>query len=297
MKIISAVLLMLLVLPALYFHPVSVFAEPPPPSLATPTLEVLTFDADEGIPSLIKIIIGWAFKLAGVFAFAMIIFAGFQFLTSGGNTAQQKDAQDKITGAIIGLILLFAFYIILYTINPDILREPSKPPSASETPAVTPPVVTPPDQEPSTTLVNIRDMGIPIDDRIFGNSAAYLDSTLANILVNLISTSADTSWHVHDACTNSDWPCLTTVLTRPSDDCHNYGTCVDIDSISLQAIANKNIIEKFTAAGLNVLDENDHLHVALQGATGPGSYDKAGGDYCFPNPADANEDFCWYAAH
>ena len=297
MKIISAVLLILLILPALYFHLVSVFAYTPvlaleAPTLATPTFEILTFDTSEGLSSLIKTIINWAFKFAGVFAFAMIVFAGFEYTTSGGNTSKQKEAQAKIIGAIVGIILLFAFYIILYTINPDILREPSEPPSTSETP-----VVTPPDQEPSTTLVNIRDMGIPIDDWIFGNSAAYLDSTLADILVNLISTSTSTSWHVHDACTNSDWPCLTTVLTRPSDDCHNYGTCVDIDSISLQAIANKNIIEKFTAAGLNVLDENDHLHVALQGATGPGSYDKAGGDYCFPNPADANEDFCWYAAH
>jgi len=72
--------------------------------------------------SLIEIFIWWAFRLAGILAFAMIVYAGFQYLTSGGNTAQQKDAQERITGAIIGLLLLFAFYIILYTINPDILN-------------------------------------------------------------------------------------------------------------------------------------------------------------------------------
>jgi len=77
---------------------------------------------EEGVSGLIKAIIAWAFKLAGVLAFAMIVYAGFQYLTSGGNTAQQKDAQERIVSAIIGIILLFAFYIILYTINPDILR-------------------------------------------------------------------------------------------------------------------------------------------------------------------------------
>ena len=71
---------------------------------------------------LISVLIWWAFRLAGILAFAMIVFAGFQYLTSGGNTAQQKDAQERIMNAIIGLVLLFAFYIILYTINPNILN-------------------------------------------------------------------------------------------------------------------------------------------------------------------------------
>jgi len=71
---------------------------------------------------LISVLIWWAFRLAGILAFAMIVFAGFQYLTSGGNTAQQKDAQERIMNAIIGLALLFAFYIILHTINPNILN-------------------------------------------------------------------------------------------------------------------------------------------------------------------------------
>jgi len=76
----------------------------------------------EGVSDLIKAIIAWAFKLAGVLAFIMIVYAGFQYLVSGGNTAQQKDAQERIVSVIIGIVLLFAFYIILYTINPNILN-------------------------------------------------------------------------------------------------------------------------------------------------------------------------------
>ena len=289
MKIISAVLLILLILPALYFHLVSVFAYTPvlaleAPTLATPTFEILTFDTSEGLSSLIKTIINWAFKFAGVFAFAMIVFAGFEYTTSGGNTSKQKEAQEKIIGAIVGIILLFAFYIILNTINPDILKSPSET-AAPTPPAVTPPVVTPPDQEPSKNLVNIKSMGIPIDDVTFGQSEAYLDSVLADKLDDLKGISP--TWHVHDACINSDLPCLTTNNTRPSNDCHYYGTCVDIDSTSNSTDDNKEIIAIFNKAGLNVLDEGDHLHVVLSGTSGNGSY--PGSNYCITQG-------CWYGA-
>jgi len=122
-KIISAITLIFSASFVFCFFIMPVFAED------TPTLEVIQFDVATSINLFVKYIIDWAFKLAGVFAFVMIVYAGFQYLTSGGNTAQQKDAQERIVNAIIGIVLLFAFYIILYTINPDILKEPSKPPS------------------------------------------------------------------------------------------------------------------------------------------------------------------------
>lgn len=289
MKIISTVLLIFLVLPVLYFHPISVFADEntittPIPVLATPTFEVITFDASEGIGSLIKLLIWWAFRLAGILAFAMIVYAGFQYLTSGGNTAQQKDAQERIVSAIIGILLLFAFYIILYTINPDILKIPSE--TVAPTPlAVTQPAVTPPDQTPSNNLVNIISMGIPIDYITFGQySEAFLDSTLASKLSQL--KNINPSWHVHDACINSNLPCLTSI-PRSADDCHIDGTCVDIDSVSDSSEDNKKIIAEFNKAGLAVLEEKDHLHVALPEATGYGSY--PGSDYCIAQG-------CWYGA-
>ena len=255
---------------------------------------------EKGVSDLIKAIINWALKLAGVFAFVMIVWAGFEYTTSGGNTSKQKDAQTKIIGAIVGIILLFAFYIILYIINPDILKSspgtaaptpsavtpPAVTPPAVTPPAVTPPAVTPPGQTPSGILKNIRYMGIPIDNNTFGTSEAYLDSALANKLDNLKGISP--AWHVHDACINSVLPCLTTKNTRPVGDCHYYGTCVDIDSVSNSDSDNEKIRAAFNAAGLDVLDEGDHLHVALPGASGNGSY--PGSDACIPDVG------CWYGA-
>ena len=75
-----------------------------------------------GLQDMIGSLIKKLFPIAGILAFVMIVWAGFEYATSGGDTNKQKDAQDRITNAIIGLILLFAFWIIIYTINPDILR-------------------------------------------------------------------------------------------------------------------------------------------------------------------------------
>lgn len=115
MKKIKPALLMLIIctiLSSFMLNPIPVFAADDPGGISGSAKTPL---------DLISVLIWWAFRIAGILAFAMIIYAGFQYLTSGGNTAQQKEAQDRIVNAIIGLILLFAFYIILYTINPDIL--------------------------------------------------------------------------------------------------------------------------------------------------------------------------------
>ena len=88
------------------------------PGIVGPGQSLQALSLNDFIVKLIKIL----FPLAGILAFVMIVWAGFEYATSGGDTNKQKDAQDRITNAIIGLILLFAFYIIIYTINPDILK-------------------------------------------------------------------------------------------------------------------------------------------------------------------------------
>ncbi len=53
--------------------------------------------------------------LAAIFLVLMII-AGFQWMTAGGNEAQVKKAQDTIKTAVIGLIIVLAAYAITYFI-------------------------------------------------------------------------------------------------------------------------------------------------------------------------------------
>jgi len=75
-------------------------------------------------PILIQALLKWVFRVAGLLVFSMIVFGGFQYMVSGGNTQIQKAAQEKIINAIIGLLLLFVSWLIINTINPDILRAP-----------------------------------------------------------------------------------------------------------------------------------------------------------------------------
>ncbi|MGC8651269.1 MAG: pilin [Minisyncoccia bacterium] len=78
--------------------------------------------APSNLSNMIISLIHKLFPIAGVLGFAMIIWAGFEYATSGGDTNKQKDAQDRIANAIIGILLLFSFWLIINIINPDILK-------------------------------------------------------------------------------------------------------------------------------------------------------------------------------
>ncbi|MDO8430011.1 MAG: hypothetical protein Q7S73_01425 [bacterium] len=65
--------------------------------------------------------------IAGLVAFGSIIFGSVKYILSAGSITNQQDAKDQITQAILGLALLLGAYIVLYTINPDLvnLRNPN----------------------------------------------------------------------------------------------------------------------------------------------------------------------------
>src|SRR3989338_3008258 len=61
--------------------------------------------------------------IAGVFlAVVVIAWAGLRYALAAGNPSGQSDARDQILQALLGLILLFGAYLILYTINPNLIN-------------------------------------------------------------------------------------------------------------------------------------------------------------------------------
>lgn len=50
------------------------------------------------------------FTVAGLILFAIIIFSGFQFLTSGGDDKVLGAAKSRITNALIGFVILVVSY-------------------------------------------------------------------------------------------------------------------------------------------------------------------------------------------
>jgi hypothetical protein len=64
----------------------------------------------------------YAVALGGLLAFGSIAYGGFKYAVSAGNPGTQSDAKDQIAQALIGLALLLGSYLILRTINPEILN-------------------------------------------------------------------------------------------------------------------------------------------------------------------------------
>ena len=67
------------------------------------------------IPVLFNNLISAALLFVGFVAVFFIVYAGFSFVTSGGDPKKVQGAKQTITFAIIGLlIVLFSFSIILF---------------------------------------------------------------------------------------------------------------------------------------------------------------------------------------
>ena len=78
----------------------------------------------QGLPNfgeLVAFIFTWSLNILGIVVFVQIFYAGFIWLTPSGNTAKVNEAKEKIANAILGAIILLGAWIILYTINPDLV--------------------------------------------------------------------------------------------------------------------------------------------------------------------------------
>lgn len=75
----------------------------------------------ESIGQCISGIYTWSLTVVGILAFFQIIYAGVMYLTAAGNASRISQAKSKIFKSILGIIILFSSYLILYTINPDLV--------------------------------------------------------------------------------------------------------------------------------------------------------------------------------
>jgi len=73
------------------------------------------------IPDYVKYIFNYAVALSGLLAFIVLLWSGLQHLTSTGKPEVIKSAKIRIKSAFIGLLILFFSYLILITINPQLI--------------------------------------------------------------------------------------------------------------------------------------------------------------------------------
>ncbi len=170
--------------------------------------------------------------VAGVLAVLMLIIAGVQYTLGAVSEQSKSDAKDRIRSAILGLLIVLAAYLILWTINPDLVRLELNVPSLTEfmpspgpggaPPAGVPPPVSVPPAAVCPGCNPVTDYNFPKKAPGAGcaGSTCYLEASLALRLEQLDTSlqAAGISWQV-----NEMYPPTRT----HSNSCHQYGTCTD----------------------------------------------------------------------
>ena len=72
--------------------------------------------------SIIVTIYDIALILSGLLAFGAIVFGAITYTVAAGNPSKQHEGRAYITQALLGVLLLFAAYLILHTINPGLVE-------------------------------------------------------------------------------------------------------------------------------------------------------------------------------
>ena len=78
--------------------------------------------ASTTFPGYVKYLVNLTLILSGVIALAVLVRAGLLYLTSAGNLDQIEQAKRKIVAGLLGLIIILSSYLILFTINPDLVE-------------------------------------------------------------------------------------------------------------------------------------------------------------------------------
>jgi len=156
---------------------------------------------------LVRYLYIFGLGIGGLLAFAMIVYAGVEWAISAGNVSLASEAKDRIQSAVIGLLLLIGAYLILYTINPNLvsLRNPlisplppapseSQPPNASPSPASGGPTAVSPFGPPDPYAVDLAGYSTVIQNALkyspFGSDIGNMDPEARQSLINMIECAA-----------------------------------------------------------------------------------------------------------
>jgi hypothetical protein len=69
------------------------------------------------VGKLISAIVGTLLILAALMAFLWLIMGGISWITSGGDKAKMEEARNKITHAIVGLIIVGAAWAVMLLVQ------------------------------------------------------------------------------------------------------------------------------------------------------------------------------------
>lgn len=79
--------------------------------------------ADSTLQDFIIKIINWAIGFSAVVAVVMIIFAGFKYITAGGDENKIGSATKTLTYAIVGLVVCFIAVLLVNFVVAEFLQK------------------------------------------------------------------------------------------------------------------------------------------------------------------------------
>ena len=107
-----------------------------PPALAQVKLETglpghATVPTETALPSYINYLFVFGLGLITILALTQMIIGGITYILAAGNAAKVEEAKDMISQALLGIGILLISYLLLRTINPDLvnLRNPNLTPT------------------------------------------------------------------------------------------------------------------------------------------------------------------------
>ncbi|PIR37269.1 MAG: hypothetical protein COV34_03545 [Candidatus Zambryskibacteria bacterium CG10_big_fil_rev_8_21_14_0_10_42_12] len=208
--------------------------------------------------------------VAGILAVIMIIYAGFVYMTTDAFQKKQE-GREHIKNAILGLLLAISTWLILNTINPNLLQFnfQIQRPVTTVQPLVIPGSGSPdngaagPNNQFCTTCSSLAGTRLPLKQ----GQGDELDAEMIAKLQAFNQDMSGTNWQITEA-----FPPTT---TKHKDQCHYNGTCIDanftpgtpatatnIDNFISTAAEHKMIAE------YEVPTEADRTRLRNEGATG-----------------------------
>ncbi len=91
------------------------------PTITIPGVGEITLSLDMELNTLIAWLYYFIIGIAGISAFVMLVWGGVEWMTSAGNPSKITSAKDRMTSALLGLLIILASWLILQVINPELV--------------------------------------------------------------------------------------------------------------------------------------------------------------------------------
>lgn len=90
-----------------------------------PSFGGIDLNEDQDLNQLVAWFYYFIVGIAGLAAFTMLVWGGVQWLTSAGNPSKITEARERITSALLGLLIILGSWLILQVINPELTILPT----------------------------------------------------------------------------------------------------------------------------------------------------------------------------